>query len=193
MATKTATRKSTVQFYHDGNNTTVLYTNPYYGKTVGIIDQPAGVGGYPEYNTYNTIVDADHDGMDDAWELANGLDPTNPNDRNLLTTDGYTALEVYMNSLVGEQINHDFTTASVKQVSAYNISVYPSITSDKLTLTSDVPLKSVSIYSIDGSKILNTSIANSKTINVALLAQGCYILDVSTQDGAVKRLKFIKK
>ncbi len=193
VATKTAIGTSTVQFYHDGTDTTVLYTNPYYGKTVGIIDQPAGAGGYPTYNTYNTITDADHDGMDDVWELANGLDPTNPNDRNLLTADGYTALEVYLNSLVGENIVHNFAPSAVQLVPAHNISVYPSITTDKLTLTSDVSLKWASIYSIEGTKVLNVTLGSSKTIDVISLARGCYILEVSTLDGAVERLKFIKK
>ena len=42
--------------------------------------------------------------MDDAWESANRLDPANPEDRNKLTESGYTCLEVYLNSLVGESI-----------------------------------------------------------------------------------------
>lgn len=87
----------------------------------GIIDKPEDVGGWPEYNTYNTITDNDHDGMDDAWETANGLDPTDPEDRNRVVKSGYTVLEVYLNSLVGEHIDlnyeisenkiHDFVVA----------------------------------------------------------------------------------
>ncbi len=46
--------------------------------------------------------DKDKDGMADAWELENGLDPTNPDDGKALSKDGsgYTNLENYMNSLV---------------------------------------------------------------------------------------------
>jgi len=48
-------------------------------------------------------VDNDHDGMDDAWELKNGLDPNNPDDRNkVLSKEGYSALEVYLNGLMNE-------------------------------------------------------------------------------------------
>jgi hypothetical protein len=70
----------------------------------GIIDTPSAVGGYPEYLTYDVPVDADQDGMDDAWEQANGLDPGDPEDRNDIHESGYTMLEVYLNGLV-----EDFT------------------------------------------------------------------------------------
>jgi hypothetical protein len=48
--------------------------------------------------TYPT--DTDRDGMPDTWETAQGLNPNNPNDRNNLNNEGYTMLEVYMNSIV---------------------------------------------------------------------------------------------
>jgi len=83
----------------------------YGGQTMGagkgIIDRPSDVGGYPEYQTYDTIVDMDQDGMDDLWELEHGLDPLNPEDRNLKLSSGYTVLEAYINGLVGEQIPFD--------------------------------------------------------------------------------------
>ncbi|MCY1722327.1 pectinesterase family protein [Prolixibacteraceae bacterium Z1-6] len=84
------------------------------GEGLGIIDKPSDVGGYPEYNTYDTITDADNDGMDDEWETTNGLDPTDPDDRNKKTQSGYTCLEVYLNSLVGEDIDLDFTISVLK-------------------------------------------------------------------------------
>lgn len=74
-------------------------------RVCGIIDKPSDAGGYPELKTYNEIIDNDHDGMDDAWEEANGFDPTNAEDRNTIVGDGYTALEAYLCSLVGETIS----------------------------------------------------------------------------------------
>ena len=45
--------------------------------------------------------DTDRDGMPDAWETANGLNPSNAADRNGdADGDGYTNLEEYLNSLV---------------------------------------------------------------------------------------------
>lgn len=43
--------------------------------------------------------DADDDGMNDAWEVENGLDPTDPTDHTTVLSSGYTAIEVYINGL----------------------------------------------------------------------------------------------
>ena len=69
---------------------------------LGIIDDPKDVGGYPAYASSATPKDSDQDGMPDDWETASGLDPNNAEDRNdtNLSIDGYTNLEMYINSLV---------------------------------------------------------------------------------------------
>jgi hypothetical protein len=47
--------------------------------------------------------DSDHDGIPDSWEQAHGLNSNDPTDANkVLNGDGYTNLEKYLNSLVGE-------------------------------------------------------------------------------------------
>lgn len=58
---------------------------------------------WPEYKTYHVPLDSDHDGIPDDWEKAHGLNPNDPSDANQdLNRDGYTNLEKYLNSLVGE-------------------------------------------------------------------------------------------
>ena len=87
-----------------GKDGETLTPNPYYGVAKGIIDNPVeafGPGAYPDYQTYDTVKDEDQDGMDDDWELANGLDPADPADRNTVDADGYTLLEKYLNSIGG--------------------------------------------------------------------------------------------
>ena len=78
----------------------------YQGLTAnkkGIIDSPADADGWPQYADAQPIVDNDHDGMADEWERANSLNPNDPEDRNkVISKAGYTALEVYLNSLMGE-------------------------------------------------------------------------------------------
>ena len=69
----------------------------------GIIDAPAEVGGWPVYNTASAAEDKDHDGMADSWEIAQGLDPDNADDRNNLNGEGYTMLEVYLNAMAPTQ------------------------------------------------------------------------------------------
>ncbi|MBP5339440.1 MAG: pectate lyase [Prevotella sp.] len=46
--------------------------------------------------------DTDGDGMPDEWEAANGLNPNDPADGKQASAEGYTNLEVYMNSLVAD-------------------------------------------------------------------------------------------
>lgn len=57
------------------------------------------VGGWPELKSRPAPIDTDLDGMPDAWELKNGLNPKDSKDRNTLTDGGYTMLETYLNSM----------------------------------------------------------------------------------------------
>ena len=73
----------------------------------GIIDKVSDVNGYTE-STFGTAshpadFDTDKDGIPDAWELANGLNPNDDSDALTYSLDGkgyYTNLEIYANSLV---------------------------------------------------------------------------------------------
>lgn len=71
----------------------------------GFIDSPSDAEGWPAYAAATPYTDDDHDGMADDWETANGFDPTNAEDgKQVASAEGYTALEVYLNSLMGETI-----------------------------------------------------------------------------------------
>jgi hypothetical protein len=69
-----------------------------FGKP-GIIDTPGAVGGWPEYKSAPAPLDADNDGMSDEWELKKGLDPKDPEDRNKKDAQGYTMLELFLNTM----------------------------------------------------------------------------------------------
>ena len=102
-------------------------TNDVRNRTGKIIDvQGSFPHGTPYVNTVNAWptlgsiaapTDTDRDGMPDAWETANGLNPNNASDRGVFTSNGYTNLENYLNSIVSEgqgQINvpaHDAVVA----------------------------------------------------------------------------------
>ena len=61
------------------------------------VNSQADVGGFPPLAAGSPVADVDRDGMSDAWELANGLDPADPADRNGdLDGDEYTNLEEYL-------------------------------------------------------------------------------------------------
>lgn len=66
---------------------------------LGIITHPDQVGGYPEYKGVPNK-DKDNDGMPDAWETKNGLNPGNAGDASQNTKSGYTNIEEYLNSIV---------------------------------------------------------------------------------------------
>jgi hypothetical protein len=66
----------------------------------GIITEIAQVGGYPVYQGM-PYKDSDNDGMPDAWETKNGLNPKDANDAvKDKNNDGYTNIEEYLNSVV---------------------------------------------------------------------------------------------
>ncbi|MBF8963600.1 pectate lyase [Pontibacter sp. FD36] len=70
-------------------------------KKNGIIDSQQDVGGWPELKSAPAPEDKDQDGMPDAWELQQNLNPNDPADAAGYTLDKqYTNVEVYLNSLV---------------------------------------------------------------------------------------------
>ena len=69
-------------------------------RTGMLIDSQDEVGGWPDLKRGVPPKDSDRDGMPDAWERANGFDPSDPADRNLdHDSDGYTNLEEYLADL----------------------------------------------------------------------------------------------
>lgn len=95
----------------DTRNRKATYTGDGAGNWPGVIDtpydlKPAGADDswspWPELKKSYDYVDKDGDGMDDSWESLNGMDNTDPTDGVLLNAEGYTMLEVYLNSLVAD-------------------------------------------------------------------------------------------
>ncbi|SFK55335.1 Pectate lyase [Porphyromonadaceae bacterium KH3CP3RA] len=82
------------------------------GSSNGLIDSQNDVGGWPEYKTYNNYVDSDSDGIPDGW-----LEENYPGKKaEELDSNGYTYLEVYLNSLVDHLMGRDFFEKKVKKL-----------------------------------------------------------------------------
>lgn len=93
---------------------------------------PDGTTGWPKLTSLEAPADTDGDGMPDAWEKENGLDPNNAEDGVTLREDGYTNLEHYLNSLVADIItagnedgvmltgNEVYTDAAVDEIFGEN-------------------------------------------------------------------------
>lgn len=187
VRTGTASGKGTSATYL-GSDGTTQSTNPYYNVTKGIIDHPSAVGGYPTYATYNTVTDADHDGMDDAWELEKGLDPTNPDDRNQYTSSGYTALEVYLNSLVGEHIE----LVGLEQTLSQQVGCYRAPGSTLLHVCAPVQLAGYVVYDLQGRVRLTQDGTDGSTIDIGTLDAGLYMLVLRTSTGHAVCVKFLR-
>jgi len=80
-------------------NGTVTYNGSKTGIP-GIIDSQTDVGGWPTLAQTTPPTDTDGDGMPDAWEIANNLDPNTPNANGRDLSEVYDNIEAYFNSLV---------------------------------------------------------------------------------------------
>ena len=87
------------------------FTGKGEGDLPGIIDTPYDIkpahadadwSPWPELKQTRSYKDADGDGMDDDWEISQQLNPQDASDGLLLDDNGYTMLEVYLNSLVAD-------------------------------------------------------------------------------------------
>lgn len=137
-------------------------------KSPGIIDKVADVNGYTEANfgtaTRPADFDTDKDGIPDAWEIANGLDPNDATDALTYSLDSkgyYTNLEVYANSLV-EDIMKQGNADAESKVDEY----YPAWKNPTgiLQITGSNPseLVKVTYYSLNGTLLS----APQKGINI---------------------------
>lgn len=134
----------------------------------GIIDKVSDVKGYTEANfgtaTRPADFDTDKDGIPDAWEIANGLDPNDATDALTYSLDSkeyYTNLEVYANSLV-EDIMKQGNADAENKVDEY----YPAWKNPTgiLQITGSNPseLVKVTYYSLNGTLLS----APQKGINI---------------------------
>lgn len=85
---------------------------PLDSYKIGIITDVSQVGGYPSYKG-ESYKDSDNDGMPDAYELKNGLNPKDAVDATQKTKSGYTQIEQYLNSVV--QLNQVVPVVSTKK------------------------------------------------------------------------------
>lgn len=119
--------------------------------------------------------DTDRDGMDDEWELANGLDPNNPDDANEYTVDTkgyYTNVEVYINQLV-EDIMKGGNDDALSPVDEY----YPECVrmSGVDTVTDAGTVVAVEYYSLDGMRLAEPS--KGISIRRLIFSNGAYETD----------------
>lgn len=146
------------RYVEEATTGTTTYTGEISG-VAGIIDLvniPGEEGNenhanFPELTSLTRAADydSDGDGMPDAWEIANGLDPNDPDDGNLYTLcqyGWYTNLEVYLNSIV-EHIVKAENEDAIESVAEY----FPTCASAGITDTvMKGEVQSIEYYDLQG-------------------------------------------
>ena len=150
-------------------------------KSPGIIDKVSDVNGYTEANfgkgSRPADFDTDNDGIPDAWETANGLDPNDASDALTYSLDSkgyYTNLEVYANSLVEDIMKQGNADAESKVDEYYPACKNPTGISQIIT-SNPSELAEVKYYSLNGTLLS----APQKGINIRkmLFQNGKTIVD----------------
>lgn len=77
----------------------IRIVNDVKNRTGKIIKSQEENGGWPILKSTPAPADSDKDGMPDNWEKKNGLSPNDASDRNNVSDEGYTMLEIYLNSI----------------------------------------------------------------------------------------------
>ena len=159
-------------------------------QSPGIIDKVADVNGYTEANfgtaTRPADFDTDKDGIPDAWEIANGLDPNDATDALTYSLDSkgyYTNLEVYANSLVEDIMKQGNADAENKVDEYYPAWKNPTGISQIIT-SNPSELAEVKYYSLNGTLLS----APQKGINIRkmLFQNGKTVVDK-----VIKELNFL--
>ncbi|GGE99974.1 pectate lyase [Hymenobacter cavernae] len=175
--------------------------NDVRNRTGAIIDVQGGfphgtpyeqtVGAWPVLNSLPAPTDTDHDGMPDSWEINQGLNPNDPNDRNVRDASGYTALENYLNGIASVVTGVKAGTTRIGALVAY-----PNPASEQLTVAHPTAVRGarVVVYSFEGKKVAEfASEPGSQQTFVSLqsLTRGNYLL---VYTGGTERLttKIIK-
>jgi len=130
---------------------------------------------WPVLNSLPAPADTDHDGMTDAFETANGLNPNNAADRQLIAANGYTNLENYLNGLA------TIVTATKAKATGAVLGVYPNPAQDQLTLAHPVASRAarIEVYSFEGRKVAAfpaTTGTDRTSLSLGTLAKGNYLV-----------------
>ncbi len=96
---------------HRDNLDKTIINDTRYGKAtytgtgckLGIINTQHDIDNeqpWPALRNLKAPLDTDGDGIPDKWEKAHGLNPNNAEDGKIITKNGYTNLELYLNDIV---------------------------------------------------------------------------------------------
>ena len=145
-----------------------------YGKEKGIIDTPDTIGGWPEL-TGEPYTDTDGDGIPDTWETEHGLDPNLAADGAQITGNGYSNLEIYLNSLPELLTGIQTPVQTENQCSVHR-------NGNSLQITASLPVTSVTLHDMLG-RTLHQQTGNSTELSLPLPDRNSlYIVKITFND-----------
>ena len=143
----------------------------------GLIDLVSDVNGYTEENfgtgEHPAGFDADGDGIPDAWETANGLNPNDASDATKTTIDPkgwYSNIEVYCNSLV-QDIMIGGNTNAASTVNEY----YPRYVKEDGTVVEAIEGGVSAIKEVNADKVVETGYYNMQGMKVSPETKGIVV------------------
>lgn len=180
------------RYVEEARTGTIVYKGETSGRygIVDYINDPSSATQYsyrpsfPELKSETRLADydTDQDGMPDAWEIANGLNPKDASDAVTKTLDAvakggkgwYTNLEVYLNSIVEDIVKAENADAENAVEEYYPAYVKPTAVGCVKTAPSASAIKKIEYLSLDG-KVLSEPaegvsirriIYNDNTVNI---------------------------
>lgn len=173
-------------------STTINWKSTSYPKW-GIIDSqndirpanaPDNWSAWPVLQQGELKPDVDRDGIPDGWLELNypGKKATDINE------EGYTYLEVYLNSLVADIIteqNKDASTSSAENFdkNLFGISAFISPKSNKLLVHSEEEIEKIELYGLSGNLLMSKIIsAFLDEIDISFLTKGIYFVKVQLKN-----------
>lgn len=134
-------------------------------------------------NTIDGITLANHNISNSSSNLYTGTDLSN-----WTTVDDFTTINLNANEWLGISfgtrrpfIPQDGNAVlSTNKIHNLKYTVYPNPSSDYISVQLDEEIQNVSIYTLSGSKVLNST---TKLIDISQLSNGVYMLEVTTHSG----------
>ena len=137
--------------------------------------------------------DTDGDGMPDEWERANGFDPSDAADGNYINPEGYTALEKYLCSIMGEEIKGTFGNASAIR-SAHAVRFGVETGNGAIVIKGGDELRSFHVFdSMGRCRITGSLHGGDNRIDARMLGKGVYIVWATDAGGYRNAVKVTLK
>ena len=157
------------------------------------------MGGWPDYQSGSAPLDSDNDAIPDDWEDILGLDPTDAADAKLKNSEGYTMLEVYLNSLVYSIINDQNADAinalPVNEAHTDKLSLQIVANKDaEIQIRANALLERIQVYDVTGRLRLSLEQIENNECNIDApdLSPGIYVLRAKSVSGKEAVIKILR-